>query len=220
MISGGSVADWHAKITTARTDAGTVVFIQPLQHNQILVNEVVYTDRKEIGDKDILAIGGFIFLYRCPEIQRQTIVRFADGRSIRGILVSWDIDAPSFEFLPKDAPSLDARMIVEFPELKAVFFIRKTSRFSGDRFFRFEKPTGGRPVEVIFNDGELLEGYIVGEASEWSKRFYLIPKERGEVALVLVERSAAQNVFMRDAFEKAPADLVNVFRTLLGRKRI
>ena len=220
VISGGSVAEWHAKITTARTGAGTVVFIQPLQHNQILVNEVVYTDRKEIGDKDILTIGEFVFLYRCPDVQRETIVRFADGRSIRGTLISWDIDAPSFAFLPKSAPSLDARMIIEFPELKAVFFIRKTSRFSSDGFFRFQKPTGGRPVEVIFNDGELLEGYMVGEASEWSKRFYLIPKERGEIALVLVERSAAQNVFMRDAFEKVPADLVNVFRTLLGRKGI
>jgi hypothetical protein len=212
-----SLADWHAKITTARTDAGTVVFVQPLHHNQIFVNDIGYTRRKEIGDKDILSIGDYTFLYRCPEIQRETIVRFADGRAMRGVLVSWDIDSSAFEFLPKGAPSLEARMAVDFAELKAVFFIRKASRFSGDRIFTPDRRPSGRPVEVIFKDGELLEGYMVGEASEWSKRFYLIPRERGEVALVLIEHSAVQNIFMRDAFDKEPLDLVGAVKNLIGR---
>jgi len=216
-LSHDSMADWHAKITTARTEAGTVVFVQPLHNNEILVNDVAYTRRKEIGDRDILSIGDFTFLYRCPDVQRQTIVRFTDGRSIRGVLVSWDIDSPTFEFLPKDAPSMDARMVIEFSELKAVFFVRKKSRFSVDRFFASTRASSGRPVEIIFSDGELQEGYMVGEANEWSKRFYLIPKELGEIALVLVERSAVQNIFMRDAFEKQPVDLVGAVRGFLNR---
>lgn len=212
-----SLADLHAKITTARTDAGAVVFVQPLSHNPILVNDIAYTRRKEIGDRDIISIGEFTLLYRCPDIQRQTIVRFADGKSIRGVLVSWDIDSPTFEFLPKGAPSLDARMVIEFSELKAVFFIRKQPRFSGKRFFASDRPSGGRPTEVIFNDGERLEGYMIGEASEWSKRFYIIPKERGEAALALVEHSAVQNIFMRDAFEKEPLNIVDAVKNFLGR---
>ncbi|UCD57719.1 MAG: VWA domain-containing protein [Candidatus Hydrogenedentota bacterium] len=112
VLAHPSVADMHAKITTARTDAGVIVFVQPLHYKEIFVNDVAYDRRKEIGDKDILSIGEFVLLYRCPEIYRETIVRFADGRSIRGVLVSWDIDAPLFEFLPKGAPSLDARMVV------------------------------------------------------------------------------------------------------------
>jgi len=217
VLSHDSPADWHAKITTAKTEAGTVVFAQPLHHNQIFVNDVAYTRRKEIGDKDVISIGDYTFLYRCDEIQRQTIVRFADGRSVRGVLISWDIDNPTFEFLPQGAPSMDARMLIEFSELKAVFFVRKPSRFPLERFFTSDRRPSGRPVEVIFNDGELLEGYMIGEASEWSKRFYLIPKARGEVALVLVEHSAVQNIFMRDAFEKEPLDLLGAFKNLLGR---
>lgn len=212
-----SLADWHAKITTAKTDAGTVVFVQPLHHNEIFVNDVSYTRRKEIGDKDILSIGDYTFLYRCPEMQRQTIVRFNDGRSLRGVPVSWDIDTPTFEFLPKGAPSLDGRMVIEFSELKAVFFISKPPRFSGERFFTGGRRSSGRPVEVIFSDGELLEGYMIGEAGEWSKRFYLIPKERGNVALVLIEHSAVQNIFMRDAFERQPLDLVGAVKNFIGR---
>jgi hypothetical protein len=136
---------------------------------------------------------------------------------MRGVLVSWDIDSSSFEFLPKGAPSVEARMAVDFAELKAVFFIRKAARFGGDRILTPDRRPSGRPVEVIFKDGELLEGYMVGEASEWSKRFYLIPRERGEVALVLVEHSAVQNIFMRDAFEREPLDLVGAVKNLIGR---
>jgi hypothetical protein len=215
-----SVADMHVKIMTARTEAGVIVFVQPLHDNQVLVNDVVHTQRKEITDKDILAIGDFVILYRCPEIFRETIVRFADGRSMRGVLVSWDIDAPSFEFLPKGTPSLDARMVIAFSELKAIFFVRRASRFPGGNLIGGERRPAGQPVEVIFEDGELLEGYVIGEADEWSKRFYLIPRERSEIALVLVERSATRNIFMRGEFEKPPFDFRQVVRNVTSRLRL
>jgi len=217
VLPHNSVTDMHVKITTARTSAGTVVFVQPLHHNQIIVNDIAYTNRKELGDKDLLTIGEFVFLYKCPEIQRETIVRYLDGRSIRGILVSWDIDNPSFEFLPKGAPSLDAKMVIDFADLKAVFFVRKASRFSSDRFFGYDLSPSGRPIEVIFKDEELLEGYLIGETGEWSKRFYLVPKDRGEIAMILIERSAVQNTFMREPFEKPRMDIRKTFRSLFGR---
>jgi len=183
VLTHESMADWHAKITTARTAAG----------------------------------GDYAFLYRCPDIQRQTIVRFVNGKSVRGVLVSWDIDFPTFEFLPNGAPSLDARMLIEFSELKAIFFVRKEEASLGERLFPPGPPASGRPVEVIFNDGELYEGHMIGEASESSKRFYIIPKERGEVALALIERSSVQNIFMRDEFAKEPFSLAGAVRNLFGR---
>ena len=158
------------------------------------MNGVTYTRRKEIGNGDTLSLGEFVLRYNCPEFYRETLVQFADGRNIKGTLVSWDIDAPSFEFLPKGAPSSNARMTVEFSDLRTVSFLRKARRFAGLRFLRFDKPPSGRPVEIIFEDGEMLEGYMVGDTNEWHKRFYLIPKEEGEIALVLVERSAVQNI--------------------------
>jgi hypothetical protein len=136
---------------------------------------------------------------------------------MRGILVSWDIDSPDFEFLPKDAPSLDAKIVVKFSSLKAVFFIRKASRFSGNRLFGNRAPAGGRPVEIIFEDGELLAGYMIGESSELSKRFYFVPKEPGEIGLVLIERSTVQHIFMREPFEKTTRDFRGLFRGFIGR---
>jgi len=212
-----SVADVHAKIMTTRTDAGVIVFVQPLRDNQIMVNDFGHTRRKEIGDKDILAIGDFVILYRCPEIFRETIVRFVDGRALRGVLVSWDIDAPSFEFLPKGAPSSDAKMVIGFSELKAIFFLRRVGRFSGTGLIGSEHHASGQPAEIIFEDGELLEGYVVGEADEFSDRFYLIPRERSEFALVLVERSATQNIFMRSEFKREPLDFRQVLRNVYSR---
>jgi len=196
-----SVGEMHARISTARTNAGAVVLALPLNHNQIVVNGAAYGFQKEIGNRDVLSIGDYVLTYKCPELYRETLLEFIDGRRIRGVLISWDIDAPVFEFLPKGAPSIDARMIVEFSELKSVSFIRQAGRFSRWGLSNlFKKPANGRPLEVIFEDGDLLEGYMVGEENEWSKRFYLIPKEQSEVALVLVERSAVQAVDSGYAF--------------------
>ncbi len=219
VLAHPSVADIHAKITTARTDAGVIVFVQPVPLKHILVNDVAYSRQKEIGDQDILGIGEFALLYARPELYRETIVRFADGRAVRGSLVSWDIDSTSFEFLPKGAPSLDTRMLVEFSELKTVSFIRKEARFSASRFLGSENLSAGRPVEIFFKDGELLEGSIVGESGEWSKRFYLIPKERGEAALILVEHSAVQNIFPREVSKEPLFRIRRALRSLTGQTR-
>ncbi|GAB4349546.1 MAG: hypothetical protein Kow0099_32690 [Candidatus Abyssubacteria bacterium] len=199
VLNDTSVDHIHAKITTAQTAAGPVVFVQPISYNEISVNGVVYNRKKEIANGDKVGIGQFVLCYKCPDMFRETLLEFADGTRLRGSLFTWDIDAAAFEFLPKGAPSSEARMLVEFKELKTVSFIRKPSRFSMP-FSRNRKPTG-RPVEVLFEDGELLEGYMVGEASEWSKRFYMIPKANGEVALILVERSSVQSLTTAMAYD-------------------
>ena len=63
----------------------------------------------------------------------------------------------------------------------------------------------------------MLEGYIVGDADAWSKRFYLIPRERSEIALVLVEQSATQNIFMRGEFERPPFGFRQILRNITSR---
>lgn len=208
-----SVADIHAKIMTTKIDATVIIFIQPLNGNQIKVNNITYGRQKEISDCDKIVIGAFVFMYKRPEVYRETIVRFADGATLRGTLVSWDIDAPSFQFLPINAPSLNARMTIKFSELKTVSFVRKAERFSLDRLFGPARPMG-YPVEVFFKDGDLLEGYMMGETGDWTKRFYVLPKDSEEVALMLVERTAIDSVVKREAFKESFWNLRRVLRAL------
>ncbi len=186
-----SVAHSHAKITTAQTDAGAVIFIEPLNESEVLINGAACTRQKELADQDQVKIGDFVLLYGRPDMNRETLVEFIDGTVMRGTLVSWDIDAPTFAFLPWGTSS---RKVIDFSELKSVSFIRKSGALSRWNLFVREKSPTGRQVEIIFSDGELLDGYLVGDSNEWSKRFYVIPKEKKEVALVLVERSAVQDV--------------------------
>lgn len=198
VLDDASVDYMHAKLTTATTAAGAVMFVQPLSYNEISVNNVKYNRKKEIANGDKVGIGQFVLCYKCPDAFRETLLEFTDGTRLRGSLLTWDIDAMAFEFVPKGAPSSEAKMLIEFKELKTVSFVHKPSRFNLP-FFKSRKTTG-RPVEVLFEDGELLEGYMIGEASEWSKRFYMVPRSSGEVALILVERSAVQAVTTAPAY--------------------
>jgi len=209
-----SVADIQAKIMTTKIDASIIIFIQPLEGNQIKVNDITYSRQKEISDCDKLTIGEFVFVYKRPEVYRETVVHYADGANLRGTLISWDIDSPNFDFLPINAPSLNSKMSINFNELKMVTFIRKAERFSLDRLLGSGRPIG-YPVEVFFKDGELLEGYMMGETGEWSKRFYVIPKDAEEIALVLVERAAVESVFKRDPFKQSFFSLRRVLRALV-----
>jgi hypothetical protein len=209
-----SVGDFHAKIMTTKIDASVIIFIQPIEGHQLKVNDITYSRQKEISDCDKLTIGEFIFMYKRPEVYRETVVHFNNGASLRGTLISWDIDSTSFEFLPVNAPSINARKVIPFSELKKVSFVKKTERFSLDRLFGPSRPIG-YPVEVFFKDGEMLEGYMMSEAGEWSKRFYVIPKEAEQVALILVERNAIESVMKCDHFKQSFFHLRRMLRALV-----
>jgi hypothetical protein len=208
-----SVGDLHAKIMTTKIDTSIIIFIQPLEGNQIKVNDIAYSRQKEMSDCDKLIIGEFVFMYKRPEVYRETIVHFNNGASIRGTLISWDIDSTSFEFLPANAPSINAKKKIEFSSLKMVTFVKKVKRFSRENLFGPVR-TMGYPVEVFFKDGELLEGYMMTETGEWSKRFYVIPKNNDEVALILVERSAVESVVKCEHFKQSFFHLRRFLRAL------
>jgi hypothetical protein len=208
-----SVGDLHAKIMTTKIDTSVIIFIQPLEGNQIKVNDITYSRQKEMSDCDKLIIGEFVFMYKRPEVYRETVVHFNNGASIRGTLISWDIDSTSFEFLPANAPSISARKKIEFSALKMVTFVKRVKRFSRENLFGPAR-TMGYPVEVFFKDGELLEGYMMTETGEWSKRFYVIPKNSDEVALVLVERTAVESVVKCEHFKQSFFHLRRFLRAL------
>ncbi|MBI5116097.1 VWA domain-containing protein [Candidatus Poribacteria bacterium] len=202
VLNRPTISEMHAEITAARTDAGAIVFIKPLNKNHVRINDVAYTCQKEINDKDVVTIGDCVFRYVRPEIYRETILNFVNGKSARGSLLSWSADTSSFEFVPRGAPSFDSKVVVNFSTLKAMSFVRKERPSSFERLRGLFTNGAGRPVEILFKDGQVLEGSMVSENGETSKRFYVVPKNSGETALMLVERAAVQAISMQEPIKK------------------
>ncbi|MEK7362528.1 MAG: hypothetical protein AAB016_01015 [candidate division NC10 bacterium] len=95
------------------------------------------------------------------------VVRYVDGRIIKGYSHDFYADKPHFHLVPSVAgfSFSDEATEVRVQDLKAVFFVRD---FAGDpsynerkKFAEGERPPG-RKVEVTFKDGEVLVGSTVG----------------------------------------------------------
>ncbi|RJP24644.1 MAG: VWA domain-containing protein [Candidatus Abyssobacteria bacterium SURF_5] len=194
------VDELHALLVPMVTRAGNTMFVRPLSQSRVLVNRVQYAQPKEIVNGDFITIGSAVFVYKCRPVSREAIVEFLTGNCMRGTLISWDVDAPEFKFLPKDASSDDEALVISFSEIKTISFLSKKSRFPFNRSGKANQRNRGRPLEVVLQDGQLLEGYGTIESNTWNKRFYLIPKETREIALILIERASVQHVFEQSMF--------------------
>ena len=110
--------------------------------------------------------------------QGKTVVRYADGRVLKGYIRDFYPNKPHFHLFPVDGPS-DKSVEVRFKDLKAVFFVRD---FGGDpsynerkEFAEGERPPG-RKVEVKFRDGEVLVGTTLGYDPK-RPGFFFIPAD-------------------------------------------
>jgi len=110
-------------------------------------------------------------------IQNKIVVRYQDGRVMKGITSDFMPTKDVFHLQPMDAPPGDKPLTVALRDLKAVFFVKT---FTGDpqyqdiREFDPQKPVAGRRIKVLFRDGELLigttQGYQPGRPG-----FFVIP---------------------------------------------
>lgn len=96
---------------------------------------------------------------------RKVVVRYADGRVVKGSTLDFSPNKSSFHLFPVGTAPTGKLIEVAIHELKAVFFVRD---FAGrpqyqerKRFAETERPPG-RKVEVRFKDGETLVGHSVG----------------------------------------------------------
>ncbi len=189
-----SVNELHARIVAIPVGEDTVMAMQATRGAEVKINDQVRTERVRLKDKDLIAIGSFIFLFSSPEPERRVVVRFQDGSVLRGTPLQWDLTANSFQLL-LDEPTADEEIAhVDFADLKAVFFVqeqgagRRSDAVAADRLMEeFE-------LEVEFSDGEKLEGYALTDYTEQARRFYLVPKDDPSVVSVLIERANAKAV--------------------------
>ncbi|GAB4351488.1 MAG: hypothetical protein Kow0099_35510 [Candidatus Abyssubacteria bacterium] len=202
-----SVSPIHCKITAKMSENRTEISILPLKGSIVEVNDVQRTERTRLSDKDLLGIGDFILLFSAPEEQKEAVVHFLDGRTMRGTPITWDIGAASFELLRTDTSGGEEKLeditVVNFSDLKAVFFMQDSSgsRASVPR----DRINTKKLLEVTFFDGERIEGHPFNDYSEMSGRFYIVPREMPNIVSILVERAGVKEVVEREFQEPEQA---------------
>ena len=93
------------------------------------------------------------------------VVRFQDGKMVKGYTQNFFPNRPVFHVLPINAASGTETVEIRVSELKAVFFVRD---FMGNKGYDERKvidpgeKVQGRLIEVTFRDGEVLVGSTTG----------------------------------------------------------
>jgi len=112
-------------------------------------------------------------------IQNKIVVRYQDGRILKGYTGDFLPTKPAFHLTLIDAPR-DAKPIdVQIAEVKAIFFVKD---FAGNRErkkgqeFPAGKPVIGRKIRVVFQDGETLVGTTQGYDAT-RPGFFVIPAD-------------------------------------------
>ena len=94
----------------------------------------------------------------------KVVVRFRDGRVIKGFTQDFFPHKDCFHLFPADKSSgLPAEVSVK--ELKAVFMVRDfvgSSRYDERKKYLKEEKPSGLKIEVTFVDGEILVGSTLG----------------------------------------------------------
>jgi len=150
---------------------------------------------------------------RADQVHNLYVVRFKDGRRLRGTFYSIDLEDEGFNFVAVSARTgAQDRLFVRFGDLKAVFQVRDL-RGSRRHPPRYLTPNVNDPDEaaVYFADGEVIRGRISGHWGPHDKRFYLVPRDREDNnVLVIVESSAVDHVEVRGArMKRELRDLVS-----------
>jgi hypothetical protein len=103
------------------------------------------------------------------------VVRFLDGKIVKGFTQNFFPNRPVFHVLPMDGASGSDPLEIRVSELKAVFFVRD---FLGNRDYNERKALvpgekiQGRLIEVTCRDGEVLVGSTTGYDPKRSGFFF------------------------------------------------
>lgn len=105
------------------------------------------------------------------------VVRYADGKVLKGFTHSFFLNKPNFLVFPTSDQLANKATEVHVKDLKALFFVRDfegNPTYNEDKRFSEDKRPIGRKVEVIFKDGEVLVGTTVGY-DPFRPGFFLYP---------------------------------------------
>jgi small nuclear ribonucleoprotein (snRNP)-like protein len=130
-------------------------------------------------------------------IQNKIVVRYQDGRMMKGFTNDFLPNKDLFHLVPMDAPPGSKPLDVRIPELKAVFFVKAfggNPQYKDKKEFDVTKPVIGRKIQVTFKDGEFMlgttQGYQPGRPG-----FFLVPADpQSNIERCFVVSAATQEV--------------------------
>jgi hypothetical protein len=131
----------------------------------------------------------------------KVVVRFQDGRLLKGSTADFIPNKDLFHLSPADAPPGAKPVEVRFVELKALFFVHDFAGKPRPQKDPIEPqpslPGAGRGIRVMFRDGEILVGTTHGyqpgrlgffvvpaDADSNNERCFIISSATHEVALL------------------------------------
>lgn len=122
----------------------------------------------------------------------KVVVRYADGRVVKGFTNNFFPNRPVFHLKPPDS---DSGVEISVRDLKAVFFVKDFAgnpAYNEKKDFSGEKKPTGRRVEVTFTDGETLVGSTLGYDPARPGFFITPPDEQSNNIRVFVVSSAVR----------------------------
>jgi hypothetical protein len=111
-------------------------------------------------------------------IQNKIVLRYLDGRVLKGFTADFSPNKEIFHLTQKDTPGSQATE-VRLGELKAVFFVKDpmgNPQHNEMKEFDPSKPVAGRKIKVTFKDGETLVGTTQGYQPN-RPGFFLVPAD-------------------------------------------
>jgi hypothetical protein len=125
------------------------------------------------------------------------VVRYADGRLIKGHSLDLSPEKPRFHIIPAPPDGSGKPVEVLLKDLKAVFFVRDLTgnpSYMERKHYTAEERPLGRKVEVEFKDCEVLVGNTLGYQPH-RQAFFLFPADpQTNNIRVLIVAGAVKNV--------------------------
>lgn len=112
-------------------------------------------------------------------IQNKIVVRYLDGKVIKGQTADFLPTKPTFHISLLDAPPNTPPVEVNFAGIKAIFFVKDytgNSKREDVLGFPADKPAIGRKIKVVFLDGETLVGTTQGYDAN-RPGFFIMPAD-------------------------------------------
>jgi hypothetical protein len=98
-------------------------------------------------------------------IQNKIVVRYLDGRVLKGFTSDFMPNKELLHLLPEDVPPGSKPLSISVKDLKALFFVKDfkgDSQYQEKREFVPAQPVAGKKIKVVFRDGEVLVGTTQG----------------------------------------------------------
>jgi hypothetical protein len=98
-------------------------------------------------------------------IQNKIVVRYLDGRVLKGYTNNFMPNKDVFHIIPVDAPAGSKPLDVSVNGLKAVFFVKDLTgnkEYQEKKTFDTAKAAVGKKIKVVFKDGEEMIGTTQG----------------------------------------------------------